>query len=301
MITTKYDSEAYFSIQKGQQQDNKKSKTMRYIQTFWTAGQDPLKHDFGWAHPKYNLMSWALSCLSLREHYENVELYTDSVGYHILIDVLKLPYTKTHVVFDDFQCLSHHWALAKIKTYSMQTEPFIHVDGDVYLSNPLPKKLTEAPLMVQNRERSTDYYQKMVERILSVETLHIDEEIISQIKSGVIPSYNMGIFGGHDLNFIHEYCKKVFKFMDANQMNDTNKENSSTRCNVFFEQIFFAIYSNLTGKSVETLIPRLIDDNGYTSKDFCNLNNYYSSAYFHILGGHKKKRNIASLLKKIFC
>ena len=111
MITTKYDSEAYFSIQKGQQQDNKKSKTMRYIQPFWTAGQDPLKHDFGWAHPKYNLMSWALSCLSLREHYENVELYTDSVGYHILIDVLKLPYTKTHVVFDDFQCLSHHWFL----------------------------------------------------------------------------------------------------------------------------------------------------------------------------------------------
>ena len=173
MITTKYDSEeAYFSIQKGQQQDNKKSKTMRYIQTFWTAGQDPLKHDFGWAHPKYNLMSWAPSCLSLREHYENVDLYTDSVGYHILIDVLKLPYTKTHVVFDDFQCLSHHWALAKIKTYSMQTEPFIHVDGDVYLSKPLPKKLTEAPLMVQNRERSTDYYQKMVERILSVETIN---------------------------------------------------------------------------------------------------------------------------------
>ena len=54
----------------------------------------------------------------------------------------------------------------------MQTEPFIHVDGDVYLSKPLPKKLTEAPLMVQNRERSTDYYQKMVERILSVETIN---------------------------------------------------------------------------------------------------------------------------------
>ena len=42
---------------------------MKIIQTFWTAGQDPLKHGFGWTHPEYNLMSWALSCLSLKEHY----------------------------------------------------------------------------------------------------------------------------------------------------------------------------------------------------------------------------------------
>ena len=51
---------------------------MKIIQTFWTAGQDPLKHGFGWTHPEYNLMSWALSCLSLREHYDEVELYPDS-------------------------------------------------------------------------------------------------------------------------------------------------------------------------------------------------------------------------------
>ena len=41
---------------------------MKIIQTFWTAGQNPLKHSFGWAHPEYNLMSWALNCLSLREN-----------------------------------------------------------------------------------------------------------------------------------------------------------------------------------------------------------------------------------------
>ena len=37
-----------------------------------------MKHSFGWIHPEYNLMSWALSCLSLMEHYDEVELYTDS-------------------------------------------------------------------------------------------------------------------------------------------------------------------------------------------------------------------------------
>lgn len=39
---------------------------MKIIQTFWTARQDPLKHGFGWTHPEYNLISWALSCLSLK-------------------------------------------------------------------------------------------------------------------------------------------------------------------------------------------------------------------------------------------
>lgn len=105
---------------------------MRIVQTFWTAGKDPLRESFGWLHPEYNLMSWALSCLSLRSHYDEVALYTDSVGKQLLIDKLKLPYTEVNVVFDDFKCLPQHWALSKIKTYSLQTGPFLHVDGDVY-------------------------------------------------------------------------------------------------------------------------------------------------------------------------
>ena len=68
---------------------------MRIVQTFWTAGQDPLKHAFGWLHPEYNLMSWALSCLSLREHYDEVALYTDSEGKRILIDELHLSFMAT--------------------------------------------------------------------------------------------------------------------------------------------------------------------------------------------------------------
>ena len=96
-----------------------------------------------------------------------MELYTDSAGYHILIEVLGLPYTKTHVVFDDFKCLPHHWALAKIKTYSMQTEPFIHVDGDIYVPKPLPKDVEDAPLVAQNREIGTSYYKWMMDCILS--------------------------------------------------------------------------------------------------------------------------------------
>ena len=109
---------------------------MSIVQTFWSSYSDPTMNCCGWKSPEYNLMSWALSCCSLREHYDQVELYTDQRGYDVLIEKLHLPYTAVHVVYDDHLCLPQHWAYAKIKTYSMQTEPFLHVDGDVYISKP---------------------------------------------------------------------------------------------------------------------------------------------------------------------
>ena len=172
---------------------------MRIVQTFWTAGQDPLKHAFGWLHPEYNLMSWALSCLSLREHYDEVALYTDSEGKRILIDELHLPYTEVNVVFDDFLCLPQHWALAKIKTYSLQTKPFLHVDGDVYVSQPFSEEILTAPLVAQNREIGTIYYRRMMERILSHPTIVISDNIKKRLDEESIASYNMGMFGGSDI------------------------------------------------------------------------------------------------------
>ena len=35
---------------------------MRIVQTFWSGGKSLLQDGFGWLHPEYNLMSWALSC-----------------------------------------------------------------------------------------------------------------------------------------------------------------------------------------------------------------------------------------------
>ena len=273
---------------------------MRIVQTFWTAGQDPLKHSFGWSHPQYNLMSWALSCLSLREHYDDVELYTDSAGYHILIEVLGLPYTKTHVVFDDFKCLPHHWALAKIKTYSMQTEPFIHVDGDVYLPQPLPKEIENAPLVAQNREIGTQYYRKMLDNgLLCYSNVHIPENIKEEVFMDSVISFNMGFFGGKDIEFIGSYCWEAFNFFERNKLNNPCSSLSNVNCNVFVEQILFAILTKIHDKSVMTITNESIRDNGYTVKEFCDLFHYDIYQYFHILGGHKKNSIVLNDLYKV--
>lgn len=63
---------------------------MRIVQTLWSAEGDLLKNSYGWIELQYNLISWALSCLSLRDNYDEVVLYTDSIGYNVLIKQLKL-------------------------------------------------------------------------------------------------------------------------------------------------------------------------------------------------------------------
>lgn len=63
---------------------------MRIVQTFWSGTGNPLNKSYGWNHAEHNLMSWALSCCSLREHYDDVILYTDRQGYEVLIEKLRV-------------------------------------------------------------------------------------------------------------------------------------------------------------------------------------------------------------------
>ena len=243
-------------------------------------------------------MSWALSCLTLRRHYDEVVLYTDSAGKHVLIDLLRLPYTEVNVMFDDFKSLPHHWALAKVYTYSLQKKPFIHVDGDVYVARPFSEEELSAQIIVQNKEQSTEFYGKMVERILSNPNLVIPDTVRRTVKAEHVPSYNMGVFGGYDVSDIQAYCDFVVRFANDNSLNDTESPNSSISCNVFLEQVLFAVYADSNRLQVSYIDGRTIKDNGYMVADFCNLDNYDEGGYYHILGGHKQNKAVTGMLEK---
>lgn len=260
---------------------------MRIVQTFWTAGQNPLECNFGWLRPEFNLMSWTLSCLSLREHYDEVALYTDEQGKHVLIDQLLLPYTEVHVIYDEMLCLPQHWAYSKIKTYSLQTMPFLHVDGDVYLPKPLPVDVIQSPIVVQNREVGTGYYRSMMDNVLSFPEIILPDYIKEALQNESIVSYNMGIFGGTNLSFIHQYCQEAFRFMEDNHMNDSRLKHSEVWCNILFEQIFLAILAEKYSVRVECLM-RTMKDEGYNGKEFCDFPRYEEKQLFHLLGGHKR-------------
>lgn len=273
---------------------------MRIVQTFWTAGRDPLIYSFGWSHPEYNLMSWALSCLSLREHYDEVALYTDQDGFDVLINRLHLPYTEVNVVYDKNLCLPHHWAYAKIKTYSMQTKPFLHVDGDVYLPQPIPEEIANAPLIAQNKEIGTAYYRDMMYSVLHNPNMQLPHCVQKGLQEDSISSYNMGVFGGNDLQFVKQYCDDVQDFFDINGINNSNNINSRIECNIFFEQILFAALVEEKKKKVSNIIKHDMYDQCYTVSEFCNLYAYNDYPLLHLLGGHKRNMYVQRMLRHTF-
>ncbi len=273
---------------------------MKIVQTFWSGGGNPLEKAYGWPLPEYNLMSWTLSCLSLRRFYDDVELYTDHEGYELLIEKLKLPYTHAHVVYNEKLCRPMHWAYAKIKTYSLQTEPFLHVDGDIYISEPFPTEILHAQLVAQNREIGTVYYRKMIDDALNLPGFTFPEDLEKSIHEDSVSSYNMGVFGGSDLEFIKTYCKKATAFVKGNRLDDTNAVlQQEVDCNILFEQVLFAVLADKAHREVISVIGKPVKDEGYLSGEFCDVGNFYSHRFYHILGGHKRNKNVLKDLASI--
>lgn len=107
----------------------------------------------------------------------------------------------------------------------------------------------------------------------------------------------MGIFGGCNLEFIHNYCDKVFNFFELNHLNDPSCDGGKVNCNIFFEQIMFAMTSEKEHKHVSCILDNPINDNGYTGKTFCDIENIAGKPFLHIIGSHKKSMHICQMLR----
>lgn len=270
---------------------------MRAVQTLWTGNKNLLKDSFGWIHPQYNLMSWALSCLSLKEHYEDVVLYTDFDGYTMFHDYLKLPYKDIIVQYEGLNCHQELWAYSKLFTYSLQEKPFIHVDGDVYLPHRLPKDIETGGLIAQNAEIGTSYYKHMVNEIM-IRPIAIPDLLLEEMKKDSVSSYNAGVLGGNDLDFIREYCQTAFEFIENNQLRNVDGKAANVNCNILFEQILFHCLVEAKNKKVSTVIDHSINDNGYSYNEFCDFYSFDTNKLMHIIGGHKRNERICELLSR---
>ncbi|MDR2038636.1 MAG: hypothetical protein LBQ60_12000 [Bacteroidales bacterium] len=268
---------------------------MKVVQTFWSGRNNPLEKGYGWLGPVFNIMSWTLSCISLREHYDEVVLYTDSAGYAVFHDILKLPYTQYEVLYDHIECKANHWAYPKLLTYALQEKPFIHVDGDVFLRNRLSPVTESGELIAQNLEIGTLYYKGMMNAIMK-SPVNIPDILYKEIIKDSIPSYNAGVIGGNDIEFIKEYCLTAFEFIAENRLNAPENEYSNVNLNILFEQILFYALAVKYDKKVATVIDHPVIDNGYTYDEFCNFKTPGKNNLMHIIGGYKRNPKICRML-----
>lgn len=198
---------------------------MKIIQSYWSKPmrindntEAVYRSNGGWCKKIYFYASWALSCLRLAKMYDDVELYTDSYGKHILYEMLELPYTNVSTDLECLDSLNHNlWAFGKIYTYSLQSQPFLHVDSDVYMWKKFDDRIMSADVVGQSLEENyvanIDYFNR-IEKVLT----YIPDAIRNARKTSPndVIQLNAGILGGNDMAFFREYTREAFMMVDKN-------------------------------------------------------------------------------------
>lgn len=220
--------------------------------------------------------------------YDDVELYTDKAGYRLLIEELRLPYKNVHMLSDELTAYrSELWALSKISVYAAQKQPFIHVDGDVFIWKKFSPALENAPLMAQSFEKGTEYYHEIAKELAAGLTF-IPEELDLNVTAMEICSCNAGIIGGSDLSFFKKYTALAFEMVEKNDC-DKLTFRKLNNFNLVFEQMLFWQLARREGVEVACMFDRVYEDYNYHFADIGDFSVLpYTKGYIHLLGSHKQ-------------
>jgi hypothetical protein len=267
-------------------------KAPKIVQSYWSKAYQNTPNS-GWAFRESHYMSWALSCLQLKQFYDEIELVTDSEGADLLINKLHLPYTSCLTILDKLKNENPAiWALGKIAAYEVQQEPFIHVDGDIYIWKPFPKRIEEAGIVAQNIEKNYSMGINLLDEMRDKNfTFPFHLSLVDMCES------NMGITGGHDLNFFKDYCSMVHGFLEVNRDKLASLSGGVSSVNTIMEQYLMYEYAQRRGKKIECLIPSLPNTEMYKLTLFCLLPKEVS--FIHNIGSNKRREIMSDRLARL--
>jgi hypothetical protein len=197
------------------------------VQTFWSKpffGNAPgnmlERYWGGFQHKQQFYACWYLSFLQLKKYFSEVVLVTDRQGRELLIDHLKIPYTR---VYTQLERLRHTrediWTLGKIVTYGFINEPFFHCDGDLIVFESISDAIRDKPVFSEYFSRiQIPFYGQFI-KYMEEAGFYFPDSIMSDRRKTnyVYEEYNTGMFGGTDITFIKEYADKAYQFFRKNQ------------------------------------------------------------------------------------
>jgi hypothetical protein len=151
-------------------------------------------------------------------------LYTDDEGARLLVDGLGLAFEHVATPLNVLAGQNPGWwALGKVLTYSLQEEPFVHIDNDVYLWSALPERLAHADVIAQNPEAfdssdlfENNYYRPdLMQQSIRAVNGWIPTELSEYTpRSGTPRAACCGIVGGRRVDFLRHYANQVMRMVD---------------------------------------------------------------------------------------
>ena len=277
---------------------------MKIVQTYWTKPMFQKSGDLynrlqgGWPSLKYALCAMVYSCLSIKKYYPNIELVTDTYGYKLLIEEFGLPYTKVDLSLNNFDADPNLWALAKVYSYSLQDEPFIHVDNDIFIWSKFPERIEKASLCCQNLENlSLDYQEglNIIENHIP-QKFNMFNEFINNNNLMNLYAINAGILGGNDIDFIKTYSQNVLDFYNCQTDKFSSIGEKIGLLNIILEQLSFGLLAQKKGIKIEYL-KHIIDFDELINDIIDIYSAPIRTKYVHCLGNIKKDILVAQQIE----
>jgi hypothetical protein len=194
---------------------------MRAVWSFWTKPFNAYYSSM-WPSKMHHLFAWVLSVEAARIHYPDTQLITDDEGARLLVDRLGLPFSRVSTMLNDLRDHdSNWWVLGKLYAYRCQTEPFVHIDNDVFLWKRLPVRLETSPLLAQNPEYcvpgTSNYRPEELEDALAQNGWLPDEWRWYRSQPRLLRAVCCGIFGGNAVDFIKYYASLAIQILECRQ------------------------------------------------------------------------------------
>ena len=266
---------------------------MNVVQTYYSYINDenPIRDTAGFLSADMNWKSMALSCLLLKRHYGKVTLYCNSKVRHLIIDQFKIPYDKVIEIPEFMKNYKgcNLWALPKIYTYSLQKEPFIHVDCDWFMFEKLSASVTNSDLIGQNIEYDDQLYnRRTLEKLISNECYVYPWVMHEYDNEPILRVVNAGILGGNDIDFIQNYVRTIKDFISRN-LPVLQKLNDGF-VNSIYEQLFFYLLVKRGNKTIGLCTK---GDKLSTKFDWLpmDISHAPKTGYMHLLANLKRRMN----------
>lgn len=254
---------------------------MKAIFTFVTNGKNLFHDNFGWFSPKYHAYSWVYATNQAEKYFNKIELYCDSNSAEFA-RTLHLPIDVIHPIYDNLNLPGKLWSVPKIITYSHQKSPFLHLDLDVYFRTSPKRQIFYENLVVQERESNVvyDIYYREALELLTSSSVILPAYMLSKPQY----CYNMGLFGGNDIEFIQQYANESLDLIEV--------YNSFKDFKVLFD------LENIDPNNYKGIVSAFIEQYTLTSK--CKGLDYKPYCYLPTIGNALYRRGLEHIYQHFF-
>ncbi len=261
---------------------------MKAIQTFWiNPNKNNLFNCGGWINKRYEYISWSLSFALLKRQFSEIILYGNTQGIEMLAKTLGLSYDKIHSVMDNPPAfVNDFWTIGKLATYATQTEPFVHVDGDVYWFKKADTDILNSEIIAQSLELDDPMYH--INWRNSVSLLQMPAFLQTPFASRSM-ACNTGIIGGYNTHFFYEFYQKVVDFLEKNINTLRQKKEEFPFYEIYLEQVQLICYAHFKETNFKFLRKPVFRTNFEDVTNFLALEPNLEPNFIHLVATFKQR------------